>query len=147
MEAGEVRSSAHAWGAARLYIAAMVGAGVAYLAIAGWAYPLSPFEALVPAAYVEEGLAALFLVATLAGAITQIPRGVLLGAGKGTSLLGITIATSVVRIGAVAVLAISLQAYALPLAHLMSLLLGGGLSVRATQRLFDRTDQDGSGQA
>jgi hypothetical protein len=92
-------------------------------------------------------LAALFLVATLAGAITQIPRGVLLGAGKGTSLLGITIATSVVRIGAVAVLAISLQAYALPLAHLMSLLLGGGLSVRATQRLFDRKDQDGSGQA
>jgi len=147
MEAGESRSSTQAWRAARFYTAAIAAAGLLYLALAGWSYPLSPFEEVVPAAYEEEGLVALFLVATLAGAIIQIPRGVLLGANKGSELLVITIFTSVTRLGAVALLALSIEAYALPVAHLLSLLLGGGLGLRATLRLFERTDQGGSGQA
>jgi hypothetical protein len=139
MEAGESRSRGRAWGAGRLYAGALLAAGLGYLAVAGWSYPSSPFVEVVPAAYVDDGLVALFLVAAVAGAITQIPRGVLLGAGEGTRLLVITIASSVVRIAAVAILAFSLDAYALPAAHLLSLIVTGSLGLRATRRLLDQS--------
>jgi hypothetical protein len=138
MEAGESRSRSRAWHAARLYAAAVGWAGVVYLMLAGWSYPLSPFVEVVPAAYEDDGLVALFLVATLAGAVTQIPRGVLLGASQGPRLLVIAVLASVVRIATVALLAVSLQAYALPAAHLISLALGGALGLHATRRLLDR---------
>jgi len=138
MEAGEARSRSRARRVVFLYVAAIAGAGLVYLAVAGWSYSLSPFVEVVPAAYAKEGLVALVLVATLAGAITQVPRGVLLGAGMGQELLVITVLASLCRIAAVALLAASMGAYALPVAHLLSLALGGALGLRATGRLLDR---------
>jgi O-antigen/teichoic acid export membrane protein len=138
MEAGEARSRSRARRVVFLYVAAIAGAGLVYLAVAGWSYSLSPFVEVVPVAYAKEGLVALFLVATLAGAITQVPRGVLLGAGRGKELLLITVLASLCRIAAVALLAASMGAYALPVAHLLSLALGGALGIRATGRLLDR---------
>jgi hypothetical protein len=106
--------------------------------VAGWPHPLNPLEALAPAAYIEEELVAIVLVATLAGAITQIPRGVLLGAARGQEILMITVAASAVRIAAVVLLAASIGAYALPVAQLVSAGLAGGLGLRATLRRLDR---------
>jgi hypothetical protein len=138
MEAGEARSRGSARRTAGLYAAAVGGAGLAYLLVAGWPHPLNPLEALAPAAYIEEGLVAIVLVATVAGAITQIPRGVLLGAARGQEILMITVAASAVRIAAVVLLAASIGAYALPVAQLVSAGLAGGLGLRATLRRLDR---------
>ena len=148
MEAGESRSPAPARRTAAMYAGAVALTGGLYLAAAGWSYPESPFVEVVPVAYADEGLVALFLVATIAGAISQIPRGVLLGANRGAELLGITAVASVTRLAAVVLLAVALDAYALPVAHLLSLTFAGGLGLLAVRRLFeDEPDQDGRGQA
>ena len=138
MEAGERRSRSQARRGGGLYVIAIGVAGLVYLAGAGWAYPLSPFVEVVPAAYEEEGLVALFIVAAIAGAIAQLPRGVLLGANRGPELLVITVLASGCRVAAVALLAVTLEAYALPVAHLLSLVITGGLGLRATARLLDK---------
>jgi hypothetical protein len=138
MEAGEARSRSQAGRTAGLYVAAIGIAGLAYLAVMGWPHPLNPFEAIAPAAYDDEGLVALFIVATLAGAITQVPRGVLLGAAEGKAVLAISTVAAVSRVAAVVLLAASMEAYALPVAHLVSLVLSGGLGLRAARRLLER---------
>ena len=138
MEAGEIRSRSRAGRIASLYAAAIAGGGIVYLALAGWSYGHSPFVAVAPAAYEESGLAALFLIAALTGAIAQIPRGVLLGASQGKQILVITAVASASRIAIVAVMAVSMGAFALPAAQLISLALVGGLGLRASRRILDR---------
>jgi hypothetical protein len=138
MEAGQARSRSVAALTARRYVAALGSAGLLYLAITGWPHPLNPFEAIAPAAYAEEGLAALFIVATLAGAIAQIPRGILLGASEGKAVLAITAVASASRLVVVALLAASIGAYALPVAQLGTAALSGALGVRTTRRLLGR---------
>jgi hypothetical protein len=138
MEAGESRSRSSARRTAALYVSATVSAGLLYLAVTGWAHPLNPFEAIAPAAYEDEGLVALVIVATLTGAISQIPRGVLLGAASGKELLAITALSACVRLIAVVLLAAAIGAYALPVALLASLAVSGGLGLRGAVRRLDR---------
>jgi hypothetical protein len=138
MEAGETRSRSSARRTAGLYAAATGLVGLLYLAVVGWPHPLNPFEAIAPVAYEEQGLVALVIVATLAGAITQIPRGVLLGAGSGRQLLAIAAVAAAVRLALVALLAATLEAYALPVALLLSLGISGGLGLRGAVRRLDR---------
>jgi hypothetical protein len=138
MESGQARSPEVAKSAAGLYAAAIVVAGLAYMAIAGWAYPHSPMVRLLPAAYEAQGLVALFLLATSLGAIAQIPRGILLGAGEGRTILAITTMTSAVRLTVVALLAGVFGAYAPPAAQLVSLNVTGLAGTRAVVQLMKR---------
>ena len=138
MEAGEARSLSQSRRTAGLYVAATGAAGLLYLAVVGPPHALNPFEAMAPAAYGDDGLAALFIVAALAGAILQVPRGILLGASEGKTVLVLAAVAAVSRVAVVAVLAASIGAYALPAAQLISLGLSGGLGLRTTRRLLDR---------
>ena len=138
MEAGRARSGEGARSAGGLYVIVVGAAGLAYLAVAGWSYPLSPFVEAVPEAYVRDGLVAAFVAATVLGAIAQIPRGILLGASEGTTILLITAGASLVRLAGVLLLAGAVGAYALPLAHLASLAVGGVWGVSATRSLLNR---------
>jgi hypothetical protein len=135
MEAGQTRSQSRAWPSARLYVLVLGLAGGAYLAIAGWSYPASPFVEVVPAAYEERGLVALFLVATLFAAITQVPRGILLGASQGRTLLFATGVASVTRLALVLALAGAAGAYAIPAAQIAGAAAGGAMGLRAVGRL------------
>jgi O-antigen/teichoic acid export membrane protein len=138
MESGQSRSPEVAKSAAGLYAVAIAIAGLGYMAVAGWAYPHSPMVRLLPAAYEAQGLVALFLLATSLGAIAQIPRAILLGAGEGRTILAITTATSAVRLTAVALLAGMFGAYAPPAAQLLSLNVTGWAETRAAMQLMKR---------
>ena len=138
MESGQSRSPEVAKRAAEVYAIAIAVAAVICLAVAGWSFPHSPMVRLLPAAYKSKGLVTLFLVATSLGAIAQIPRGILLGAGEGRTILAITTMTSAVRLGGIALLAGALGAYALPSAQLASLVVTGWAGTRAVAQLMKR---------
>ena len=138
MESGQSRSPEVAKRAAEVYAIAIAVAAVICLAVAGWSFPHSPMVRLLPAAYKSKGLVTLFLVATSLGAIAEIPRGILLGAGEGRTILAITTMTSAVRLGGIALLAGALGAYALPSAQLASLVVTGWAGTRAVAQLMKR---------
>ena len=140
MESGQARSVEAAKIAVTLYVAVIGAAGLAYLVVAGWSYPHSPFVALLPAAYEKDGLVAVFLLATTLGAIAQVPRGILLGASQGRTILLITAFATLVRLGAVALLATALGAYALPSAQVAGLVVTGWLGARAALSLLKRPE-------
>jgi len=138
MEAGRERSTSRAKGAALIYVLTLAGAGLAYVALTGWPHSLNPFDRLVPVAYALEGLVALILLATFAGAIGSLPRAILIAGRKERELLVITVLASLVRVAAVVLLAASIGAYALPVSQLLGVVVSGGLGARAAAAALDR---------
>jgi hypothetical protein len=138
MEAGHARSRPAALKDGLLYAASLLAGGGAFLLLAGWDHPLNPLAEALPAAYETQGLVALTIAVTLAGAIAGLPRAVLLGARLNAAVLGIAALGSGLRVAAVAVLALPAGAYALPLSQLVSGVVPGAWSVVVANRTLRR---------
>lgn len=78
------------------YLVAVGLGGAAYLLVVGWDWVLNPMAAIVPAAYVLTGLVALTIAANLANAAWFLQSSELAGAGRESSLAGISWITSLV---------------------------------------------------
>jgi hypothetical protein len=73
----------------RGFEAAMLGGGLAYLAVVGPNWPLNPLLVIIPAAYQIGGLAALTVIANIVLALGSAYRYELLGGGRERTLIGL----------------------------------------------------------
>lgn len=95
----------------------VLGAGAAYLLIAGWDMPWNPMSRLVPAAYAVAGLAAVSIIAAVASGLVFLRVEELMGAHREVDLVKVSVASSVVAV-LVAFSAPWTEAFAFPLSLL-----------------------------
>lgn len=87
----DVRTSGRAW---RGYALAIVGSGVAYVALVGWSWPLNPMLYIVPSAYNVEWLVSVTIAANVLTTLVMLLTSELIGAGRTKLLAGLSMATS-----------------------------------------------------
>ena len=97
----------------RIYLALMLGGGLAYLLIAAVDWLMNPMGYLVPVAYVVPGLVAATIVANMMAATTYLDVNELLGAKMARPMAGVSIVTSPILVG-VALTAGATEAFARP---------------------------------
>ena len=117
VEAASKRDRATARRTERLFLGVMLVAGIGYLAIAGWSWPLNPMTAIVPSAYEVSGLVALTVVANLAIASIFLQFNELIGAKLETTLAKISWSTAPVLLLGAATAGVT-DAFARPLGRL-----------------------------
>jgi hypothetical protein len=100
---------------ARRFHAIVLAGGVAYLAIAGFAWALNPLAPLVPRAFVVPGLAAAAIAAATAQGGIYARRYEIIGLGQSKSIARIDMMGAALRV-AISASAVFVGAFAIPLA-------------------------------
>ncbi|MFN0090192.1 MAG: lipopolysaccharide biosynthesis protein [Acidimicrobiales bacterium] len=116
MHAALTRDRREARRVSHLYLAVVVGAGVAYAALFGFRWALNPLPELFPRSYERTGLLAVFVIGTLFNNVTGVFRNELVGGGFERGLLRISLVAGVSHLAGVMVLAPAFGAFAIPLA-------------------------------